>query len=60
MGILDHLDVLLAGSDAPDDSGTSDDASLFYECRRCGTTVESADDPCPACGHEEIAEYSLK
>ena len=32
---------------------------LVLECRHCGTTVETLDDPCPACGSAEIAKYDL-
>lgn len=32
------------------------DATL-YECRNCGTTLESDENACPACDSEEIAEY---
>ncbi|MHC3439902.1 hypothetical protein ACYJ1Y_17905 [Natrialbaceae archaeon A-gly3] len=63
MGFTDLLGVLLTGR-APDASGGSDPPTdgetAFYECRHCGTTVESPDDPCPACDHEEIAEYTLE
>lgn len=63
MGFTDLLGVLLTGR-APDASGGSDPSidgeTAFYECRRCGTTVASPDESCPACDHEEIAEYSLE
>lgn len=29
------------------------------ECRRCGTTVESSADECPACDATDIATYQL-
>jgi primosomal protein N' len=31
----------------------------YLECRDCGTTVDSVDDPCSTCGSEHIAEYTL-
>ena len=30
-----------------------------FECRHCGTTVETLDEPCPACGSAGIAKYDL-
>ena len=57
MGLLDHLAVLLAGSDAPNDPPAE---TSFYECRHCGTTVDSPEEVCPACGEAEIAEYVLE
>ncbi|MBP2252653.1 rubrerythrin [Halarchaeum solikamskense] len=32
----------------------------FYECRHCGTIVESASETCPACCSEEIARIDLR
>lgn len=34
-------------------------AQDFFECRRCGTTVDGPGDTCPACGSDEIACYQL-
>jgi rubrerythrin len=34
-----------------------DDA--LYECRNCGRTVDTAAEPCPNCGADEIAEYHV-
>lgn len=31
----------------------------FYECRRCGKTVDQDTDYCPACGYSSIAQYDL-
>ncbi len=33
---------------------------FVLECHLCGTTVETLDDPCPACRSTEIAKYELK
>lgn len=32
---------------------------VIYECRHCGTSVESTSDSCPACCSEEIAKIDL-
>ncbi len=37
-----------------DDGGT-----VIEECRRCGTTLESAS-LCPACGGSDIVEYRIR
>ena len=37
------------GSDVPDT-----DSELFFECRRCGTTVDAETDECPVCESESI------
>lgn len=29
----------------------------FYECRRCGHTVDGDAEPCPECGADDVAEY---
>ena len=31
-----------------------------YECRRCGTTLESDTDTCPQCGKSDIAAYDVR
>jgi rubrerythrin len=31
----------------------------YIECRQCGQTVDSPDEPCPFCGCTEIAEYDF-
>jgi rubrerythrin len=36
------------------------DQHRCFECRNCGTTLERADEPCPACGADEIHEYHLE
>ena len=61
MGVSDLLGVLLTGR-APSGSAdsTTDRETAFYECRRCGTTVDAPEGACPECGHEEIAEYALE
>lgn len=33
----------------------SDD--VIYECRNCGTVLESVEWTCPSCGSMEVAEY---
>ncbi|MFC4440177.1 MULTISPECIES: hypothetical protein [Natrialbaceae] len=33
------------------------DDDVIYECRDCGTTLESVQRVCPSCGSSEIAEY---
>ncbi|SEW31572.1 hypothetical protein [Natrinema salifodinae] len=35
------------------------DDSVIYECRNCGTTLESTDQRCRSCGSSEIAEYDV-
>ncbi|WP_306058162.1 hypothetical protein [Natronococcus wangiae] len=35
-------------------------ATVIEECRRCGTTVEFARVPCPACGCDDIVEYRIE
>lgn len=32
----------------------------IYECRRCGTTLESELDECPICGTSDVARYDLR
>ena len=32
-----------------------DDDAVVYECRHCGTTVDSEDTPCPVCDTADIA-----
>ncbi len=34
-------------------------STTVYECRQCGTTVNSQTEPCSYCGPTEIAEYKL-
>ncbi len=31
----------------------------YYECRRCGTTVDVATEECPMCGSAQIARYEI-
>lgn len=35
------------------------ETETFYECRRCGTTVDGRTVSCPACDAEDIASYEL-
>ena len=37
-----------------------DGSGIVYECRQCGTTVDSEDDVCPDCGSEEIAQFPTR
>jgi rubrerythrin len=37
--------------------GTDD---VVYECRQCGTTLESASDDCPNCGAEDTVQYRIE
>lgn len=37
----------------------SDDENVIYECRECGTTLESGELRCPHCGSLAIAEYDI-
>jgi rubrerythrin len=31
-----------------------------YECRTCGTTLESAEETCPYCGPTDVVEFDLR
>ncbi|MFU8868119.1 hypothetical protein [Natronococcus sp.] len=33
------------------------DAAVVYECRNCGTVLETNEWTCPSCGSIEVAEY---
>lgn len=35
----------------------SDDPAVIYECRNCGTVLETNERICPSCGSIEVAEY---
>lgn len=37
----------------------STDYVILYECRRCGTTVDSESDDCPYCDVHAIARYEI-
>ena len=37
----------------------TDDRTVIEECRRCGTTLESAS-TCPSCGSSDIVEYRIQ
>ncbi len=37
-----------------------DDDPVVYECRECGTTVESAFSECPYCGEADIARLEIE
>ena len=39
--------------------GMHEQATTVYECRQCGTTVETEADACPYCGLTDIVEYEL-
>lgn len=32
---------------------------VVYECRRCGTTVDSETETCPTCGADTIVQYQI-
>jgi len=32
---------------------------VVYECRRCGTTVDSNTETCPTCGADAIAQHRI-
>ncbi len=36
-----------------------DEPTTVYECRYCGTTLDSQTDSCPYCGPTEVVEYEL-
>ncbi len=40
--------------------GTGDNGEDVYECRRCGTTVDTTTTACPACGNDDIVVHSTK
>jgi rubrerythrin len=35
------------------------EASVVYECRECGTTLEYDAEECPSCGSGAISRYDL-
>lgn len=39
--------------------GLIGDGNLVYECRRCGTTLESEADDCPQCERSDIVTYDI-
>ncbi len=39
--------------------GFISDDGLVYECRHCGTTLESDTVDCPHCGHSDVAVYEI-
>lgn len=39
--------------------GGRDRRIVVYECRRCGTTVDAEEDPCPYCGPTDIMVYEI-
>ncbi len=36
------------------------DCTVLYECRRCGTAVDSESDLCPYCELDHIARYEIR
>ncbi len=40
--------------------GLDPNVERVYECRHCGTSVESAAEPCPACARSDIATYEFR
>jgi len=49
-GMLDTVREIFGGSRAESED--------VYECRRCGTTVETTTTSCPACGSEDIVVHT--
>ncbi|AEN07463.1 hypothetical protein Halar_0198 (plasmid) [halophilic archaeon DL31] len=37
----------------------TDQTGVVYECRRCGTSVDSDDTTCPACGADAIIQHQI-
>lgn len=37
----------------------TDDVDVIYECRSCGTTLESESATCPYCGLTDVVCYDL-
>ncbi len=40
--------------------GLIGDDSSVYECRHCGTTLESDIDDCPLCGKSAVVAYDIE
>ncbi|WP_394341359.1 hypothetical protein [Natrarchaeobius oligotrophus] len=38
----------------------SDRPTVIEECRRCGTTIETARTDCPTCGCDDIVTYQIR
>jgi rubrerythrin len=39
--------------------GLIGDEGTVYECRHCGTTLESNTQTCPQCGRSEVVAYDI-
>ncbi|UTF52354.1 hypothetical protein [Natronosalvus rutilus] len=39
---------------------TESERETIYECRRCGTGVDSPSSTCPSCGNEDIASFHTR
>ncbi len=37
----------------------ADDGAIIYECRHCGTAVESIEQQCPTCESTEIVTFDI-
>ncbi|WP_331235988.1 hypothetical protein [Natronorarus salvus] len=37
-----------------------DDAAVIYECRECGTALDSDELMCPSCGSTDVSEYDVR
>ena len=51
VGIIDRLTTYVADRGRPD---------AVYECRTCGTTLDSDADSCPHCGPTEVKKFELR
>ena len=40
-------------------SGESEESTIIFECRNCGTNVSPDTDCCPACDGDDIVRYSI-
>lgn len=38
----------------------SDSERVVLECRDCGTSVETDEEPCPSCGSDNIVTHRLE
>jgi predicted RNA-binding Zn-ribbon protein involved in translation (DUF1610 family) len=35
------------------------DESVIRECRHCGTSLDTTEQPCPTCGSIEVVEFDV-
>jgi rubrerythrin len=38
---------------------TDGESATVIECRHCGTTLDAADEQCPVCGGDHVAEFEV-